>query len=155
TRIDGQMVFTTAGVNLVVLREVEFSDFALNVPDLAARRKAGYATDHTILRDTAEGFRYLDRAESGERVVRDGTTRRTLFGLAGAFYDRSLDYPIPLLGIERFDFNFRNTGAQTNLFFAGLLLQAAIQDPQLFHTRLDAGASVFGVAFSGTDHFYL
>ncbi|HMC81895.1 MAG TPA: hypothetical protein VKL61_01525 [Candidatus Polarisedimenticolia bacterium] len=153
-RIDGQQIFATAGVNLVVLREVEFSDFSLNVPDLPARRKAAYATDHTILRDTPQGFRYLDRTESGERVVRESPTRSTTLGLAGVFYEKDLDFPIPLAGINRFDFNFRNTGAQTNLFFAGALIQASIQNPHLFGTRLDAGASLFGIAFSGTDKFY-
>jgi len=153
-RIEGQQIFATAGVNLVVLREVEFSDFSLNVPDLAARRQAAYATEHTILRDTPQGFRYLDRTESGERVVRESTTRSTTLGLAGVFYEKDLDYPIPLAGINRFDFNFRNSGAQTNLFFAGALIQASIQNPHLLSTRLDAGASLFGIAFSGTDNFY-
>ncbi len=154
-RIDGQQIFATAGVNLVVLREVEFSDFVLNAPDFQERRQSAYGTDHTILRDTDKGFRYLDRTEAGERVVRDATTRSTTLGLAGGFYEKDLDFPVPRAGINRFDFNFRNTGTQTNLFFAGALLQASIQNPHLFGTRLDAGASAFGIAFSGTDNFYL
>jgi hypothetical protein len=153
-RIDGQQIFATAGVNLVVLREVEFSDFELNPPDFADRRRAAHASEHTILRDTEHGFRYLDRTETGERVVRDGTTRSTTLGLAGVFHTKDLDFPIPLAGINRFDFDFRGTGAQTNLFFAGALVLATIQDPEFLGTRLDAGASLFGIAFSGTDHSY-
>jgi len=154
-RIEGQQIFATAGVNLVVLREVEFSDFVLNAADFEPRRQAAYDSAHTILRDTEKGFRYLDRTESGGRVVRDSTTRSTTLGLAGVFYEKDLDFPVPLAGINHFDFNFRNSGAQINLFFAGALILGSIQNPHLFGTRLDAGASVFGIAFSGTDNFYL
>jgi hypothetical protein len=108
-----------------------------------------------MLRDTDKGFRYLDRDKQGNRTVREGETKRTILGAAGLFYDQSLDYPLPLAGIDYFDFNFKNTGTQVNLFFAGALLQGSIQDPRFLGTRLDAGVSVLGIAFTSTDNYYL
>jgi hypothetical protein len=154
-RIEGQQIWNISGVNLVVQREIEFSDFALNAADFEARRAAAHQSAHVMLRDTEKGFRYLDRSGSGERVVREGVTKRTLLGAAGVFYEQDLDFPVPLAGIDYFDFNFKNTGSQVNFFFAGALLQASIQSPRFLGSRLDAGASVLGVAFSGTDNYYL
>jgi len=154
-KIDGQQIWNISGVNLVVQREVEFSDFALNAPDFQAKRDSAYQSKNVMLRDTEKGFRYLDREDSGSRVVREGVTKRTILGAAGVFYDQSLDYPIPLAGIDYFDFDFRKTGTQVNLFFAGALLQGSIQSPRFLGTRLDAGASVLGIAFTSNDNYYL
>ncbi|HEV8376023.1 MAG TPA: hypothetical protein VGR38_07280 [Candidatus Polarisedimenticolia bacterium] len=154
-RIKGQQRHSLSGVNLIVMREVEFSDFVLNSAEFESRRKAAYASEHSMLRDTEKGFRYLDRNPTGERTVREGVTRRTILGAAGVFYQQSLDFPVPLLGVDYFNFDFKNTKSQVNLFFAGALLQGSIQDPNLFGTKMDAGVSVLGVAFSTTDHYYL
>jgi hypothetical protein len=154
-RIGGQQIWNISGVNLVVQREVEFSDFALNSPDFEAKRRAAYESPNVMLRDTDKGFRYLDRDKSGERVLREGETKRTILGAAGVFYEQDLDYPLPLAGVDYFDFNFLNSGSQVNVFFAGALLQASIQDPRLFGSRLDAGASLLGIAFTSNDNFYL
>ena len=155
-KIEGQQIWNISGVNLVVQRVVEFSDFVLNDPDFEAKRDSAYQSKNVMLRDTEKGFRYLDREESGEgRVVREGVTKRTILGAAGVFYDQSLDYPIPLAGIDYFDFDFKKTGSQVNLFFAGALLQGSIQSPRFLGTRLDAGASVLGIAFTGNDNYYL
>ena len=154
-KIDGQQIWSISGVNLVVQREVEFSDFALNAPDFEAKRDSAYQSKNVMLRDTEKGFRYLDHEESGGRVVREGVTKRTILGAAGVFYDQSLDFPIPLVGIDYFDFDFKKTGSQVNLFFAGALLQGSIQSPRFLGTRLDAGANVLGIAFTGNDNYYL
>ncbi|PYQ14536.1 MAG: hypothetical protein DMH00_01380 [Acidobacteria bacterium] len=154
-RIDGQQRHTLGGVNLIVMREVEFTDFVLNSPDFEEKRRAAYASDHAMLRDTDKGFRYLDRTPDGSRTVREGVTRSTTLGAAGVFYEQNLDSPVPLAGIDYFNFNFKNTRSQVNLFFAGALLQGTFQDPQVAGTKLDAGVSVLGVAFSTTDRYYL
>jgi hypothetical protein len=155
-RIEGQQRHSLAGVNLIVMREVDFSDFVLNAPDFEAKRRAAYASSHVMMRDTSEGFRYLDRNAAGERVVRTTQTRSTTLGAAGVFHQQNLDYPvIPLVGIDYFSFDFKNTKSQVNLFFAGALLQGSYQDPNVGGTKIDAGVSVFGVAFSVTDKYYV
>jgi hypothetical protein len=155
-RIDGQQRHTLAGVNLIVLREVRFTDFILNSPDFEARRQEAYASDHTMMRDTQEGFRYLDRSEAGQRTVRTTQTRSTLLGAVGLYRQQNLDYPvIPLLGVDYFSFDFRHTKNQVNFFFAGAILQASWQNPSVGKTKVDAGASVLGIAFSATDRYYV
>ncbi len=155
-RIDGQQRHTLAGVNLIVMREVVFSDFVLNSPDFESRRQAAYASSHVMMRDTEQGFRYLDRNAEGERVVRNTETRSTTLGAVGVYRQQNLDYPvIPLLGIDYFSFDFKNSKNQVNFFFAGALLQASFQNPQVGLTRIDAGVSLFGVAFSVTDQYYV
>jgi hypothetical protein len=154
-RITGQQIWNISGVNLVVQREIQFSQFALNSPDFREKRQAAYQSPNIMLRDTEKGFRYLDRDKEGARVVRQQETKRTILGAAGFFYEQDLDYPLPLAGIDYFDFNFKNTGSQVNFFFAGALLQGSIQSPRFLGSRLDAGASVLGIAFSATDNYYL
>ncbi|HEU5181780.1 MAG TPA: hypothetical protein VFW45_13400, partial [Candidatus Polarisedimenticolia bacterium] len=154
--IDGQQRHALAGVNLIVLREVKFKDFVLNSPDFEAKRQEAYASEHQMMRDTDEGFRYLDRSEGGERTVRTTQTRSTLLGAVGLYREQNLDYPvIPLLGVDYFSFDFRHTKNQVNFFFAGAILQASWQNPSIGKTKVDAGASVLGIAFSGTDRYYV
>ena len=155
-RIDGQQRHTLAGVNLIVMRQVVFSDFVLNSPDFEAKRQAAYASNHVMMRDTEKGFRYLDRNEAGERVVRTTETRSTTLAAVGVYRQQNLDYPVvPLLGIDYFSFDFKNSKNQVNFFFAGALLQASIQNPSMGQTKIDAGVSLFGVAFSVTDQYYV
>ena len=155
-RIEGQQRHSLAGVNLIVMREVDFTDFVLNSPDFETKRRAAYESSHVMMRDTPQGFRYLDRNEAGERVVRSTETRSTTLGAVGVFRQQNLDYPVvPLLGVDYFSFDFKNSKSQVNLFFAGALLQGSYQDPSLGGTKIDAGVSVFGVAFSTTDKYYV
>ena len=155
-RIDGQQRHTLAGVNLIVMRQVVFSDFILNSPDFEAKRQAAYASKHVMMRDTDKGFRYLDRNAEGERVVRATETRSSTLAAAGVYRQQNLDYPvIPLLGIDYFSFDFKNSKNQVNFFFAGALLQASFQNPHVGSTKIDTGVSVFGVAFSVTDQYYV
>ena len=154
--IDGQQRHTLAGVNLIVLREVTFKDFVLNSSEFEAKRQEAYASQHTMMRDTEEGFRYLDRSEGGQRTVRTTQTRSTLLGAVGLYRQQNLDYPVvPLLGVDYFSFDFRQTKNQVNFFFAGAILQASWQNPSIGKTKVDAGASVLGIAFSATDRYYV
>ena len=83
-------------------------------------------------------MRYLlpDPASPGKRIVEEKISRRSTFGLLGAFYDESLDYPLPLAGIQYFDFDLWDKGKQISVFFAGALLTANYTDPALAGSRL-------------------
>jgi hypothetical protein len=65
-----------------------------------------------------------------------------------------LDYPIPAVGVNYLDLDFRDSGAQLNAFFAGLYLAANIADPDFLGSRWNAGASVNGLFFKANDELY-
>jgi hypothetical protein len=150
----GQTIYSTLGYNLVVNKEGWNRDFVVNVPDFEDRRREALASSHVMLRDTPKGLRYLKHADGGGRVVKDEISHRNLFGVAGFFYDRSLDTVFPLAGFNYFDSDVGGRGAQADLFYAGILLFATISDPTLFGSRFDGRADVTGVAVKLKDRLY-
>jgi hypothetical protein len=154
--IRGEQVFSTAGRVTAIERYVVMTNVEIDPPDFEKRRQEVYASQAQMVRDTDDGLRYLvpDPADVERRIVENKLTRRSLFGLAGAFYQRSSDYPLPLLGIQYFDFDLFGKNKQLSLFFGGVLLFANYTDPELFGTRFDLGADVFGVAFPFVEQAY-
>jgi len=120
----------------------------VNPLDFSARREQAYASDAQMIRDTEKGMRYLipDPAHPGQRLVEEKVSRKSLFGLLGTFYDKSLSYPIPLLGAQYFDFDLWDKGKQLSVFFGGALLTANYTDPSLAGGRFDLGVDLFAVA---------
>lgn len=154
--IRGQQVFSTAGRTTAIERYVLMSDVVVDPPDFEARRAEAYASKSQMVRDTDEGLRYLvpDKDAPGTRVVENALTRKSLFGLVGAFYQTGQDYPFPLLGIQYFDFDLWKKNKQLSVFFAGALLFANYTDPSLLGSRFDLGADVFGVALPFVEESY-
>ena len=154
--IRGEQVFSTAGRVTAIERYVVMSDVEIDPSDFESRLTAAYASKMQMVRDTDDGLRYLvpDAADPQKRVVENKLTRRSLFGLAGAFYQRSSDYPLPLLGIQYFDFDLFGKNKQLSVFFGGVLLFANYTDPSFLGTRLDLGADVFGVAIPFVEQSY-
>jgi hypothetical protein len=150
-RVDGQQIYTTAGRNFIVLREVTFDDFVPNGTEFERNRQQAYASENRMLRETDKGFRALDRTEQGERVVRAGTDPSQLFGLGGLAWDQSRDFPLPLLGVDYFDFHLFGSSAQTNIFFAGVITSANVTWPGVGGTKWELGGDVFALAVNGTD----
>lgn len=108
-----------------------------------------------MVRDTERGLRYLvPDEESGTRVVKEELDPSRLLAVGGLFYDDSQDYPLPLAGVNWISFDFRGTGAQTNLFIAGPLILADVADPSFFGSKFDFGIDVFALAFAGEDQFF-
>jgi hypothetical protein len=154
--IKGQQVFSTAGRTTAIEGLVRLTGVEINPADFETRRKAAYASDLQMIRDTERGMRYLvpDPARPGERIVEEKVSKKSTFGLAGGFYDDSLDYPIPLLGIQHFNFDLWGKGKQLSVFFGGALLTANYTDPSLGGGRFDLGADLFAVAFPFGDVAY-
>ena len=146
--IKGQQVFSTAGRTTAIERDVEMSDVRVNPPDYDAKLAEEYASMSQMIRDTDHGLRYLvpDPAHPGARLVEEHVSRKSTFGLLGGFYDKSLDYPIPLIGLQHFDFDLWGKGKQLSVFFGGVLLTANYTDPALAGSRFDLGADLFAVA---------
>jgi len=154
--IRGQQVFSTAGRTTAIERNVVMTRVAVNPVDFDKTRAAAYASPAQMIRDTERGMRYLipDPAAPGARIVEEKISKKSTFGLIGSFYDDSLDYPLPLLGVQHFNFDLWGKGKQISVFFGGALLTTNFTDPSLFGSRFDLGADLFAVAFASGDVAY-
>ena len=131
--IKGEQVFSTAGRTTAIERAVVMQSVRVNPPDFAEKRAAAYASPAQMIRDTERGMRYLvpDPARPHERIVEEKISKKSTFGLLGTFYDDSLDYPLPLIGVQHFNFDLWGKGKQISIFFAGALATANYTDPSL------------------------
>jgi hypothetical protein len=119
-RITAQQLVSAAGRSLLVERSYDFSGYQINQPGFEAARDEAMASDLRMYRDTAEGLRVL-RREGDVRVVEPLKSRvRSLVG--GVMYEGTFDFPIPLAGLSLVDYDFRNSGAELSVFFAGPIL---------------------------------
>lgn len=155
-RTTGQQLLSVLNTATVVEREVRMTNVVVNGPDFDRRRAAALASDVTMVRDTEQGLRYLtaEGAPEGDRLVKDSFDTDRLFLLGGVFYDDSLDYPLPLAGINYFDLDFLGPEGQLNAFFGGVLAVVNYADPHLLGTKLDAGADLFAFAIETSDQLY-
>jgi hypothetical protein len=153
-RISGQQVFSILNTTLPVEVENRFTEIRINGGDFDDNREAALASDETMVRDTDEGLRYLPKDKTGHRVVEKEFDSSRLFLVGGVFWDASVDYPLPLLGVNYLDLDLKGSGAQSNVFFAGAFLSANIADPDFFGSRWNAGANFNGVFFKGRDELY-
>ncbi len=150
-RLVSQQILSVVNATTVVERETLLSEVKINSPDFEERRAQVAESDVTMVRDTDRGLRYLVKDDTGERVVKEGFKTSKLFGAGGVFYDDALDYPLPLAGINYFSFDFKGTGNQLNVFFAGALLTVNAAQPRLFGSKFDFGGNLFAIALPLTD----
>ena len=154
-RLVGQQIFSVLNEVTVVERELTLTNVQIDPADFDARRQALLESEATMVRDTDKGLRYLVTDEdTGQRVVQEELDASRLFLVGGAFYDDSQDFPLPLAGINWLSLDFKGTGAQTNFFFAGPLLTAAVAKPDLFGSKWEVGLDAFALAIAGTDTIY-
>ena len=154
-KLTGQQLVSVVNATTLVERDTELSGITINGPDFDDRRAAVESSDVTMVRDTDKGLRYLVKKEGTEgRVVQESFDTSRLFAIAGVFYDDSLDYPLPLAGANYLDFDFRGTGNQLNLFFAGALATVNYADPRLAGSKWDLGGDAFLLAIPTTDSQY-
>ena len=152
-----QQVLSVLNAGLVVEKEVVLGAVEVNGADFETKRAELFASKTTIVRDTDAGLRYMVPEEGGEpgaRVVKEGFDASKLFLLGGAFYDDSLEYPLPLVGLNYFDLDFRGGKRQLNAFFGGVLGIVNYSDPNLFGSRADLGVDLFAIAFANSDQLY-
>ena len=153
--VSAQQVVSAAGRGTVVLRQTEFTDFRIDPADYDTHLAEAEKSDARMVRETKAGLRYLDRTVAGERVVKEGFDSSRIFLLGGIHHDAGLQYPVvPLGGIDYFNFDFKNTGIQTNVFFAGVVLVANATNPNVAKTRTNVGVDFFGIAIPSTQSMY-
>jgi hypothetical protein len=133
-----QMVFTVLGRAVVVERRITFQGFVFNEPDFQAKRRMAYATNRRISRDDEDGFAYMIRQPGGARLRKSASLRNVAF-----FGGLSVGAPVvssPVAGLNYFDFDWRGTGTQVDVAWAGPFLNAAWTDPALGHSRWELSA---------------
>jgi len=141
----GQELQKFVSATVQVEKETLLTNLQLNDPAFDQRREQMLQSEDTVVRDTDLGLRYLKKDKDGNRKVQEEFKFSLLSLVGGVFYDDSLDYPLPLAGIDYYNRNFRGTDIQTNIFFAGLFIAATASDPQLGNSQWDAGATLSGV----------
>ena len=130
-RSNVRQTYEGASVRTPIQRLLVIDRYEMNPQDFAARRAAAYASVDVMLRDTAEGYRYITAegtrqkaeggtatAESAERVLAGRADRvRTL--AFGVIIDPNISRPLPFAGLSYVDFNLFGTGTQFSGFFGG------------------------------------
>src|SRR5689334_25258649 len=119
-----------AGHNLLVDKETSFNSYNINANAFSMQRQSARASNRIMYRDTDHGIRYLEK-KGEERVVRDHETTSAKAVAMGVTIDPSYDFPLPILGIDYLNFNFRGPDSQLALLFAGVLALGNIQRPKL------------------------
>ncbi|MGA3099237.1 MAG: hypothetical protein ABSF25_22495, partial [Bryobacteraceae bacterium] len=123
--IFAQQLLNAAGRDFVLQKTYQFSDFAMNSPEFDGALKAAHDSDDPMYSETDAGLRPL-RKKDGERVVENTNDKRVKSIVGGMMYSGSYSFPIPLFGWSFVDFNYRKTGSQLSVFFAGPILAANI-----------------------------
>jgi len=144
SEIEAQQIFTVIGQTVTGEKEVFFTNIVVNDRDFDQKLDAALKSDAPILQDTEKGYRYLEKQEDGTRAIRWEEKTGKLAAVAGAYYDDSLDYPLPFAGVNYFDYNFKKKNIQVNMFLAGPVNSLSISKSD-FLPRMDAALS--GVFF--------
>jgi len=143
TRMVGQQIFSFAGRNVVAEREVRFTDLRLNAPDFRDSLARAEAGDRPMLQETPKGPRYMEKNPDGTRSVQLNPKTSRLLAVGGVYYDESLDYPLPLAGVNYLNYDWKKTGTQVNLFAAGVVNSLSVAKVDLLPKvdgRVDAVA---------------
>lgn len=144
SEIEAQQIFTVIGQTVTGEKEVFFTNIVVNDQGFDQKLEAALKSDAPILQDTEKGFRYLEKQEDGTRAIRWEEKTGKLAAVGGAYYDKSLDYPLPFIGVNYFDYNFKKKNIQVNMFLAGPVNSLSISKSDFF-PRMDAALS--GVFF--------
>ena len=162
SRSESRQLYEGAAHRTPIQRILAISAHEVNPPNFDTRLERAYASSSLMLRDTAEGFRYLKRAPDRDEPGADHPVRvevaepadriRTVGG--GVIIDPNINTPLPFAGVSYADFNLFDTGAQLNAFFGGSYGQLAFSLPSLFGTRWQLGVRAFGIASSYNDRAF-
>jgi hypothetical protein len=165
TRSDVRQTYEGASVRTPIHRLLTIDRHLVNAADFAAQRSAALLSGDVMLRDTAEGFRYLTRARGGQRPsggMAEVDGARVLAGPAtrirtiafGAIVDPNISRPLPFAGLSYVDFDLFGTGTQFNGFFGGSYGQLAFSVPSLRGTRWQLAGRAFGILSSYNDRAF-
>lgn len=158
-RSEIRQIYEGPGHRTPIHRVLRLTAHDVNPEDFEARRLAAYASPSVMLRDTPEGFRYLQRERGAEGVAAPeptvagpATEVRTI--ALGVILDPNISRPLPFAGLSYVDFDLFGTGTQFNGFFGGSYGQLAVSVPSVAGTRWQLAGRAFGIASSYNDRAF-
>ncbi len=116
--VSGQMIFEVLGQNLVVEREATYANFIINREGFRGRVADSHASGRPLFRETDEGYYGLEIRDGQERLT-TASTPRNVFLVMGANVGFGGSPGLPFAGVNFFDFDFKGTGTQFDLAWAG------------------------------------
>jgi hypothetical protein len=161
-RSEVQQIYEGAGHRTPIQRVLAIDRHEVNPPAFAERLAAAYASPSIMLRDTAEGFRYLRRERAADakgavsvQPVVAGSSERVRTVALGVILDPNISHPLPFAGLSYVHFNLFGTGTQMNAFFGGSYAQLAMAVPSIAGSRWQLGGRAFGIASSYNDRAFV
>jgi hypothetical protein len=149
--IDAQQRLNVAGRDFVLQKTYRFDKYAINAPGFDEALEAARKSDDPMFRETDQGLRSL-RKKGGERVVDSTSVKRVRSLVGGLMYEGSYSFPIPFAGISIADFDFRHTGSQLSVFFAGPILATDLSKP--LSPKFRVGVDLSLSALPGNNRIY-
>ncbi|HUD72054.1 MAG TPA: hypothetical protein VMQ62_08840, partial [Dongiaceae bacterium] len=134
--INGQMNFELLGYSLAVEREAAYTDYKSDEEGFDARRQEAYDSGRPLFRDTGGTFFKLDHDGQVETLQSLDAPRNTLL-VMGMSVGETGGVSFPFAGVNWFDFDFKGTGTQFNLAWAGPFCDISWNQPNLLGTGND------------------
>jgi hypothetical protein len=151
--LSARQILLIAGRNLLLEKDVTFSEFRVNTPEFERERASARESDRVMYRETDRGLRYFVK-EGGVRVVSERPTNHAKAMAMGVTLDPSYAFPLPIFGINYLNFNFGSSSQQLAILFAGVLAAGNIQRAKIGTTHLDASLDFFAIAAPSSDRIY-
>jgi hypothetical protein len=149
--ITAQQLLNAAGRDFVLQKTYNFSAYSINTREFDGALAAMHASDNPMLRDTDTGLRALLK-RNNERVLDNTPTTRVRAIVVGTMYNSTFNFPIPIAGYSLSDFNWRNTGDQLSIFFAGPLLASNLS--RQYGTKFRLGVDLALSGLPGNNRIY-
>ena len=157
SRSEVRQVYEGAAHRTPIHRVLTVATNEVNSSDFEARRRAAYESAAVMLRDTPEGFRYLQSAPPGNasaEPVLAAPANRVRTMVLGVIVDPNISRPLPFAGLSYVNFDLFGTGTQVNAFFGGTYAQVAFLVPSVAASRWQIAGRAFGIATSNNDRAF-
>ncbi|MFQ5766977.1 MAG: hypothetical protein ACE5ID_03215 [Acidobacteriota bacterium] len=140
TRVEGQMVFTALGRNVVLERRLDYSGFRINPEDLDQQVDRAYASSNQVLEATDQGFKRLRKVENRDGAVTIQESSVTSSGVSRLLVGRmsmgnGFNPGLPVAGVNYFNFDYKGTGSQVDLVWAGPFVDLFWSDPSFMGSK--------------------
>lgn len=142
--ISAQQLLNAAGRDFVLQKTYGFSGYAINSAEFTGALADARKSDKPMFQDTDTGLRRL--LKKGDQRVLDTSSEKLVRSIVvGTMYEGTFSFPIPIAGISIADFNYRNTGAQLSVFFAGPILVTNLSKQYGSKFRLGVDLALSGI----------
>lgn len=137
TRLEGQMVFSALSRNIVVERKVRFTDFRVNADSFEEEREEALASRDPYYRGSLEEglVSLVPGTLGGERAIESASIKSNTFLVAGWSASIDGDIGAPFAGLNWYDMDYRGTGTQIDVAWAGPFLGVFLTRGRLGGTR--------------------